>query len=1015
MRYSLNIKMKNIYYFILFIFFSELSTNIVFAQDSILFSLPNGVSTHLILENSGVLPFDLQTKFPTIKAYKARNIFFPKTDFRIQNFNGQWEIYMIKGDSITKFLKNKEGIWDKEIQDEFNEELNCFTNPKTKEKELSKSSYSLPDDSLRIYRLALSTTGEFSDFHGGNMPKVFSVLVGMVNLINAVFERDLGIRFTLVNQSDDLIFQYANADPFTQGNESSQNQQLLDRLIGNDYYDIGHVVGGLKSVSIGKIGSICQKGEKGMGVSTSLIPEGISFIFDYFSHELAHQLGGNHTFNSIICNNQRNPQTAWEPGSGISILGYPGLCASDNLASHVLPHFHSGSTEEIINLLLSKEYKNCGEKLPFKRNHKGVVDLIDYNLPRNTPFLLNPNMDNFGEWFSWESMDLGNALPINDIKGSSPNISMTALKNKAIRYFPALDSLVKSTFEPGVILADYGRNINLRLTRRDSLKIDWHSFSLRVNSNAGPLTVILPKEDLINEGDLPVLVEWNPANTFLPPVDADKVDIFLVDIFNPDSIIYLQRNIPNLGRISIYLPLHLPSSTYKIGVKGANKLFFNISQGKIKFQKKEAVFLNPMFNKPLFTCGNEINFNWDLSTLPKTFFPLSLKLKEIPGWKFTWNDKVLIEPENISLGAFSLPDRPIIPIYGTTLQITLSNKEFNFPIEWVAYPKKEIKIENITPVQKAEIFELNPLFSWKSDAKSDWYQVEISDHATFDFLLDSMVTTENATFSNLKFESGKQYFWRVKYVNILCGKVNSEVFSFTVANSICKGWISIDSIRLNQIPFRQSNLILEQKGTLTDISELWVSLNISNWEQVKIYVKSPAGKKIQLDFPFNCLKTSQWQYLKFTKNNTTVRPCLIGDTLVIPDFYKLTELKGELINGLWQLIFEGVNQVGTIGNWGIKGCVIDKITGLNNLNLDKPLTQIFPNPSSEMSVNMIFQKNEEAKIILWDILGKKMGEWKKDPFYKKLSITDLDIPNGIYFWEISYDNLNRETHKWIIH
>jgi hypothetical protein len=245
--------------------------------------------------------------------------------------------------------------------------------------------------------------------------------------------------------------------------------------------------------------------------------------------------------------------------------------------------------------------------------------------------------------------------------------------------------------------------------------------------------------------------------------------------------------------------------------------------------------------------------------------------------------------------------------------------------------------------------------------------------------------------------------------------VNSEVFSFTVANSICKGWISIDSIRLNQIPFRQSNLIIEQKGTLTDISELWVSLNISNWEQVKIYVKSPAGKKIQLDFSFNCLKTSQWQYLKFTKNNTTVRPCLIGDTLVIPDFYKFTELKGELINGLWQLVFEGVNQVGTIGNWGIKGCVINKITGLNNLNLDKSLTQIFPNPSSEMSVNMIFQKNEEAKIILWDILGKKMGEWKKDPFYKKLSITDLDIPNGIYFWEISYDNLNRETHKWIIH
>jgi hypothetical protein len=191
--------MKNIYYFILFIFFSELSTNIVFAQDSILFSLPNGVSTHLMLENSGVLPIDLQTKFPMIKAYKARNNHFPKTDFRIQNFNGQWEIYMIKGDSISKVLKNKEGIWEKEIQDDFNEKLNCFTNAKNNEKDLTKSSYSLPDDSLRIYRLALSTTGEFSDFHGGNMPKVFSVLIGMVNLINAVFERDFNLMTLFFN------------------------------------------------------------------------------------------------------------------------------------------------------------------------------------------------------------------------------------------------------------------------------------------------------------------------------------------------------------------------------------------------------------------------------------------------------------------------------------------------------------------------------------------------------------------------------------------------------------------------------------------------------------------------------------------------------------------------------------------------------------------------------------------------------------------------------------------------
>ena len=1006
--------MKIFYYFFLIILFSNLSLQVSFAQDSLFVSFPNGISTFLILENSGVIPDELQSRYPMIKAYKARNKYFPKSDFRIQYFKGDWEIYLINGDDISKIIKNKDGVWEYEIQDEFNEKINCLSKPLNEEKDLSKSLKSLPDDTLRIYRLALSTTGEFSAFHGGDIPKVLSVMAGMVNLVNAVFERDLGVRFTLINQTDDLIFQFANADPFTLGNESFQNQALLDRLIGNDSYDVGHVLGGLKSVSIGKIGSICQKGEKGLGVSTSLIPDGSKFIFDYFSHELAHQLGGNHTFNSIQCSNQRNSKTAWEPGSGISILGYPGLCASDNLASHVLPHFHSGSIEEIGNLLISKNDKNCGVKLPLKRSHQGVVNLVNYNLPRNTPFLLNPVMDNFGEWFSWESIDVGIALPLNEIKGSSPNIPVTTLKNKAARVFPAIDSLVKSTFEPGVILADYDRNLNLRLTRRDSFKIDWHSFSLKVNTNSGPLTVISPKEDLINSGESPVLVEWNPANTFLPPVAADKVDIFLVDIFNPDTLIYLQRNIPNLGRISIYLPLHLPQSSYKIGVKGSNKLFFNLSQGKITFQKNETVFLNPIFKLPLINCGNEITFNWDLSTLPSHIFPLTLKLKDIQGWKFSWNEKVLLKPENISWSVLGLANEQVSNFYGTTLQVISTIKDYNFPIEWIVYPKKEIKIENISPVRNAEVFELMPEFSWKSNEKVDGYQVEISENSRFDFLLDSIVTVENSTFSNIKFEPGRRYFWRVKYINILCGGGISDVFSFTLAKSVCTGWISNDSLRLNQIPFRQSNLNVEQKGTISEVTELWVSLNMTKWEGVKIFIKSPSGKRIQLNFPTHCLKTSSWQFLRFTKKNNETNPCIKGDTLLIPDFFLFNELKGESLNGLWQLIFEGVNQIGTIGDWGLKGCLIDKVTSAGNLMSRESLAFIFPNPSIENSTTIVFNQQGAAKIFLWDMLGKKIGIWEKKSGQNEMHISNLNIPKGVYFWEVCFDHFNIEKMKWLV-
>lgn len=1007
--------MKIFYYFLLIIGLTKLFLNKSFAQDSLYVSFPNGISTHLMLENAGILPKELQQRFPLIKAFKARNKNFPKSDFRIQYFRDNWEIYQLDGDQITKLIKNKDGIWEHEILDEFNEKINCVVKPVNKENDLSKNYYTLPDDTLRIYRLALSATGEFSSFYGGDVQKVLSVLVGMVNLVNAVFERDLGVRFTLVNQTDDLIFQYANADPFTLGNESAQNQALLDRLIGNDSYDIGHVLGGLKSVSIGKIGSICQQGEKGLGVSSSLIPEGISFVFDYFSHELAHQLGGNHTFNSLICNNQRNAKTAWEPGSGISILGYPGLCASDNLSQHVLPHFHSGSIEEIGNMLISKNYRNCGEKLPLRRSHQGHVELKNVYIPRNTPFLLAPEMDNFGDWFSWESIDLGVASNLNEIKGNSPNIPVTTLKTKALRSFPIIDSLLKSTFEPGVILPDYERTINLRLTRRDSLKIDWHSFSLKVNPNVGPFMVNLPKEDLVNSGDSPVLVEWDPANTFLPPVDADKVDVFLVDIFNPDTLIYLQRNIPNIGRISVYLPLHLPSSTYKIGIIGTNKLFFNLSKGKINFQKKNNLVLNPIFKFPLFNCGIKTEFYWDLSSLPIHFFPLTLKLKDIPGWKFSWNEKVFLKPELIIWDVIGLTNVQEPQLNSAILQVISTNMDYQFPIEWMVFPKNEMAIENITPIQHAEVFELNPVFTWKSSEKVDWYQMEISDNNRFNFLLDSIVTLERTTFSNIRFEPGKTYYWRVKYNNILCGSGYSEIFSFKVAGSICKVWKSNDSLRLNQIPFRQSNLIIDQKGSLTEISEIWVNLKVTNWESLKIFIKSPSGKRIPLNFPANCLKMLQWQYLKFTQSKDE-SPCLTGDTLLIPNFNLFMDLKGESLYGLWQLIFEGVNQSGTIGDWGLKGCYLEKVTGTDNNQMAiKAFSFIFPNPSNENSPTIIFYKTEEAKVILWDIYGKKIGEWKKESGFDRMDISNLNISKGVYFWELDYKNKDKEILKWILH
>lgn len=998
---------KNIF---LYLFFCAVGILHGYAQDSVLVSFPNGMSAFLRLQAAEVMPSSLQQRFPKIKVWKSTHKLFPQVDFRILKVNNEWEIYAIKGDSITKLISKKEGIWDVEVDDDFHESVKCFTSTSNKSQLQNKSLTISSNDSLSIFRLALSSTGEFTDFHGGDISKVLAVMLKMVNLVNAVFERDLRVRFVLIDRTDDLIFQFANADPFTGGNESSENQQLLDLIIGDVNYDIGHVLGGLQTVSIGKIGSVCQKGEKGRGVSTALVPDGIYFTFDYFGHELAHQLGGNHTFNSVICNAQRNPLTAWEPGSGMSILGYPGLCKSDNLGIHVLPRFHSGSVEEISNLLLSKAYQFCGVKVSKSNIKVSPLDIENTYLPRNTPFLLHPLTSDSTSWFSWESIDLGEPMSLYSISGNSPNIKMTELKSNTFRSFPDIDSLVNLVDEPGVILADYERDMSLRLVRRFESNLVWQPFNLSVKANMGPFTLVKPKKDVFYSADEPIQVEWLPANTFLPPLLADKVDVFLVDVANPDSLIFLKRNVPNLGKYSLFINENIKNATYKLGVKGTNKLFYNISYGKIVVQNKAGFFSGLPIDVSYFTCEGDILFRWDLSTLADSIFPLSFKIENVTQWNSDWREMIMLKPGMLEW-RLSAPTGETVPVFNhATLNVTTANKKFSLPIEWHYQTKKPLNFEAVYPLNKSEISDVRPQFSWKANDKADWYQIEMSESKTFDYIIDSPVTVGSSVFPTKPLITGKQYFWRIKYHNILCGSNVSEVFSFYVKPANCDEWKKVDTLDLNQIPFRQSNLIINQKGVITDYLELWMNIKFTDIEKVKVFLKTPSGLRLSLPLPKNCLKSLQWHKITFSKETILTDSCIGGDSL--NNLFNI--FKGEKLDGLWQLVFEGVNQTGNIGSWGFKSCYVGEVTLSSNIRENEIIAYISPNPAAENTGKITFLNEGKANIILWDFLGNKKGEWIKSQFENEMYIKLFDLPKGIYLLDIRGEDGKRQLIKWVI-
>ncbi|MCA9194558.1 MAG: hypothetical protein KDB03_22460, partial [Planctomycetales bacterium] len=442
---------------------------------------------------------------------------------------------------------------------------------------------------LRTYRTAVAATGEYTAFHGGTVALGQAAIVTAINRVTGIYESELSIRLELVANNSSLVYTNSATDPYTNNNGSTmlgQNQTNVDTVIGPANYDIGHVfsTGGGGIASLGVVG---VNGVKARGVTGLNAPTGDAFWVDYVAHEMGHQFGGSHTFNSSSgsCAGNRNAATAYEPGSGSTIQAYAGICNADNLQNNSDPYFHFVSFDEII-AYVDGSIPSVGTRTATGNTVPTVEAGNNFTIPASTPFALTAvGLDSdSGDvlTFNWEERDLGASTTLAAAdNGSSPLFRSWPATTDPTRTFPRLSNLVSNTVPIGEKLPTTNRTMRFRATVRDNSTllgsgVNTDDMQVTVVNTGSPFQVTSPNSNVTWTGFSSQNVTWNVAGTTGNGINAANVDIWLSTDGGFTYSTLLASSVPNSGTFSLTVP-NLPTTSARIKVQGSNNIFFDIS------------------------------------------------------------------------------------------------------------------------------------------------------------------------------------------------------------------------------------------------------------------------------------------------------------------------------------------------------------------------------------------------------------------------------------------------------
>lgn len=559
-----------------------------------------------VWESSNMAP-DLQAKYMDIRSYVGRSTTDPSAYLRF-SISPQGFSSLILRSGISEYIEpyttdsKSYIVYDSNMRKQNAAEKGFECNVIGEaESTIDESSGRVLTAGTNVYRLALSVTGEYSQYHltkngipstATDAEKKAVVLAAMnasLTRLNGVYEKDLSIHYNLIAETESLIFLNPSTDPYVAGGGPDTANSGINATLGasaTTLYDLGHLIDKKDANGAaygGTSSGLCKTSLKAGGWTAHQIPETATFDIDYVAHEMGHQMGAGHTY-TFTTNQQDRLQ---EPGSGSTIMAYTGIIGALDVQYNSHDNYHYSSITQIKNRINTT---TCGVNVPYTLPVPNLSAGADYVIPHTTPYVVRAtttDTNSAAYTYSFEQIDQASGTQVGAssftylTKPTGPNFRALPPTDKPYRYFPNLNIVLAGVNTTRwESLNSNARDLNFGVTLRNNNPVEPNiaqdAMKVTVNASAGPFVVTAPTFGQALSSGANLTVTWNVANTTAAPINTANVNIKLSKD-GGQTFTTLLANTPNDGTESVVLPAGSTSENAFIMVEAVNNIYYAVS------------------------------------------------------------------------------------------------------------------------------------------------------------------------------------------------------------------------------------------------------------------------------------------------------------------------------------------------------------------------------------------------------------------------------------------------------